>query len=91
MNVNKLTGIALATAVAGLFAAGNVAAHDGHDHAGSDAKVKCEASSACKGHGACASAKNACKGQNACKGEAFTMQKSEADCKAAQAEAKKAM
>lgn len=90
MNVNKLTGIALATAVAGLFSAGAAFAHD-TGHEGTDAKVKCEASSACKGHGACKSAKNACKGANACKGEAFTMQKSEADCKVAQAEAKKAM
>ncbi|PZQ17446.1 MAG: hypothetical protein DI564_06235 [Rhodanobacter denitrificans] len=86
--MNKLTGIALATAVAGLFA-GTVAS-PAFAADGADAKVKCENSSACKGHGACKSAKNACKGQNACKGEGFTMQKSADACKAAQDAAKKA-
>jgi len=79
-NTSKLTGIALATAVAGLFtmvaAAPAFAADDG--------SVKCEHSSACKGQGACATAKNSCKGQNACKGEGFTMQKDQAACEAAQ-------
>lgn len=85
MNVSKLTGIALATAVAGLFTLAAAAPA----HAADEAKVKCEHSSSCKGHGACATAKNSCKGQNACKGEGFTMQKDEAACKTAQDDAKK--
>lgn len=85
-NVSKLTGIALATAVAGLFTLASAAPA----YAADEAKVKCEHSSSCKGHGACATAKNSCKGQNACKGEGFTMQKDDAACKAAQDEAKKA-
>lgn len=82
--VSKFAGIALATAVAGMFsmAATNAFA------AGDEAKVKCENSSSCKGHGACKQATNSCKGQNACKGQGFTMQKDDASCKAAQASAK---
>ncbi|HEY0179375.1 MAG TPA: hypothetical protein VGC30_07065 [Dokdonella sp.] len=84
-NVSKLTGIALATAVAGLFTLATASPAFAAD----EAKVKCEHSSACKGQGACKQASNSCKGQNACKGEGFTMQKSKADCKAAQDAAKK--
>src|ERR1700759_2611138 len=60
-NVSKFAGIALATAVAGMFtmAATNAFA------AGDEAKVKCENSSSCKGQGACKQATNSCKGQNA--------------------------
>ncbi len=83
---SKLTGIALATAVAGMF----TMAHMGTAFAaGDEAKVKCENSSSCKGQGACKQASNSCKGQNACKGQGFTMQKDDATCKAAQAAAKK--
>lgn len=95
MNINKLTGAALATAVAGLFsaaAATSTFAHDGPhatDEAEAEAKIQCAESSACKGYGECKTAKNACKGQNACRGTGITMQKTDADCKAAQAEAKK--
>ena len=88
MNTTKLTGIALATMVAGLFGATTMTtafAADGHDGA-----VKCMHSSACKGQGACKSEANSCKGENACKGQAFTMQKSQAACDAAQASAKSA-
>lgn len=85
-NVSKLTGIALATAVAGLFTLAN--ATPAYANEGAEAKVKCEHSSSCKGQGACATAKNSCKGENACKGEGFTMQKDDAACKAAQETAK---
>ncbi len=83
----KLTGLALATAAAGLFAVGSlgVAMADDTTAAG----MKCEHSSACKGQGACKTAANSCKGQNGCKGQGFTMQKSATDCSAAQAAAKK--
>jgi len=82
--VSKFAGIALATAVAGMFSMAATHAFA----AGDEAKVKCENSSSCKGHGACKQATNSCKGQNACKGQGFTMQKDEASCKAAQAAAK---
>lgn len=83
-NISKLTGIALATAVAGLFTLASVAPAFAAD----EAKVKCEHSSSCKGQGACKQATNSCKGQNACKGEGFTMQKDQAACEAAQKTAK---
>ena len=65
MNLKKLTGIALATAAAGLFATATVPAfaakHEG--------KVNCMGVNGCKGKSDCATATNACKGQNACKGK----------------------
>lgn len=85
MKAFGLTGIALATAVAGLFTIATVSTADA---AGDDAKVKCENSSSCKGHGACKTTTNSCKGQNACKGHGMTMQKNDHECKEAQAEAK---
>ena len=83
MRVGKLTGIALATAAAGMFAmtaAGPAAAQA--------AKVKCEGVNSCKGHGSCKSANNSCKGQNACKGKSF-MEMSEAECDKAKIAMKK--
>lgn len=85
-NVSKLTGIALATAVAGLFTL--AAATPAFAASGDTAKVKCEHSSSCKGQGACKQASNSCKGQNACKGEGFTMQADSGACAAAQKAAK---
>jgi hypothetical protein len=84
MNVSKLTGLALATAVAGLFTMASVSTAFAAD----EAHMKCDKSSSCKGQGACKQASNSCKGQNACKGQGFTMQKDEAACKDAQAKAK---
>ena len=83
--VSKFAGIALATAVAGMFTMATTNAFA----AGDEAKVKCEHSSSCKGQGACKQATNSCKGQNACKGQGFTMQKDDATCKAAQTAAEK--
>jgi len=83
MKMKKLTGIALATAAAGMFAmtaAGPVFAQA--------AKVKCEGVNACKGQGGCKGAKNSCKGQNACKGQGFT-EMSQADCDKAKMAMKK--
>lgn len=89
MKVNKLTGIALATAAAGLFAltaAGPVAAQD--------AKVKCEGVNGCKGLSECKGEKSAsrekssCKGLNACKGQGFK-EMSQADCDKAKMAMKK--
>ncbi|MGH8699860.1 MAG: BufA2 family periplasmic bufferin-type metallophore [Burkholderiales bacterium] len=83
MKLNKLTGIALATVAAGMFAmtaAGPVSAQA--------AKVKCEGVNACKGKGDCKGAKNSCKGQASCKGQGFT-EMSQADCDKAKAAMKK--
>lgn len=80
MKTSVLKGIALATAVAGLFATATFA----NANAGDAAEVKCEKSSACKGQGACKTASNSCKGQNACKGQGMTMQKNDDSCKDAQ-------
>ena len=89
MKLNKINGGAMALAVAGLFAVTSMSA-SAADHAkGDTASVKCVNSSSCKGQGSCKQASNSCKGQNACKGQGFTMQKSKADCDAAQAAAKK--
>ena len=86
MKINKLTGIALATAAAGMFATTQVYAAS---HAGAQAaKVKCEGVNACKGKGDCKGSKNACKGQGSCKGQGFT-EMSQADCDKAKAEMKK--
>lgn len=83
MKMRKLTGVALATAAAGLFAmtaAGPVAAQG--------AKVKCEGVNACKGQGGCKGAGNECKGKNGCKGKGWT-EMSQADCDKAKAAMKK--
>lgn len=86
MNTTKLTGIALATMVAGMF--GTATMSTAFAAEGNDGQVKCEHSSACKGQGACKSESSACKGQNACKGQAMTMQDSQAACDKAQSMAK---
>jgi hypothetical protein len=81
----KLTGLALAVSAAALFATACNAAEPPAEQG----KVKCENSTACKGHSKCSTATNSCAGQNSCKGVGWTEQKSEADCKAAQEAAKK--
>jgi hypothetical protein len=83
MRMNRLTGIALATAAAGMFAmtaAGPVAAQT--------AKVMCEGVNACKGKGACKGAKNSCKGLNGCKGQG-ALEMTKAECDKAKAAMKK--
>jgi len=86
MKASAIKSLALATAVAGLFAITTASAANAS--AGDQAQVKCMHSTSCKGTGACKSKANACKGQNSCKGAGFTMQKDEASCKAAQEAAK---
>jgi hypothetical protein len=89
MNVKTVNASAMAVIVAGLFAAAAATAAPVGSPAGDHAMIKCVNSSSCKGQGACKQASNSCKGQNACKGQGFTMQKTQADCSAAQAAAKK--
>lgn len=64
--VKKVTGIVLAAAAAGLFAATPAAMASSHE-----GKVHCTGVNACKGTSECKTATNACKGQNACKGKGF--------------------
>lgn len=76
MSTSKiLSGIALATTAAGLFAAATLPAvaakHEG--------KVQCLGINACKGKSDCATPSNACKGMNQCKGQGMT-ETSAKDC-----------
>jgi len=83
MTAKKLTGLALATAAAGLFATASIApvmAETGK----SEAKVHCDGVNSCKGQSACQTANNACKGQNSCKGKGWLFL-SKAECDAAKA------
>jgi hypothetical protein len=77
ISAKKLTGIALATAAAGLFAATSIAPAFAAKHEG---KVQCMGANGCKGKGECATSSNACKGQNACKGKGMNMMSAK-DCK----------
>jgi len=74
----RITGVALATAVALMFV-GNAMADESSSSAAS-AQVKCVGGNACKGQSACKSAQSDCKGQNACKGKGYVMAPSEKDC-----------
>jgi len=78
---SRITGAALATAVALMFV-GNAMA-DSSSPGASPAQVKCTGGNACKGQSACKSAQSSCKGQNACKGKGFVMTSSIKDCQAA--------
>jgi len=71
----KLTGAALATTAAMLFAIAPVSSV-----AAEEAGVACMGINACKGQGACATADNACAGQNACKGHGITKVSSADEC-----------
>jgi hypothetical protein len=83
MKVSKLTGIALATAAAGMFAMTAVS-----PAAAQAAKIHCEGINSCKGLTDCKGAKNACKGLNQCKGQGFKSM-TQVDCTKAKAEMKK--
>lgn len=71
----KLTGLVIAAAAAGMFAAAPVAHADQHM-----GKVHCTGINACKGKSDCKTASNACKGMNACKGKGMIVM-SEKECK----------
>jgi hypothetical protein len=78
----RITGAALATAVALMFV-GNAMADSSSPAAPAAAKVKCTGGNACKGQSACKSAQSSCQGQNACKGKGFVMTSSVKDCQTA--------
>ena len=85
MTAKKLTGLALATAAAGLFATAGIAPVMAADTG--EAKVHCDGVNSCKGKSACQTANSACKGQNSCKGKGW-MYMSKAECDAAKAKMK---
>ena len=64
----KISGFALATAAATLFAGAPIAVH-----AAKKGEVHCYGVNACKGKSSCATASNACKGQNSCKGKGYVI------------------
>jgi hypothetical protein len=81
MSKGKITGVALAAAVALMFVGNAMADDSGGASGGSTAQqVKCVGGNACKGQSACKSAQSSCKGQNACKGKGFVMSSTEKDC-----------
>ena len=71
----KVSGLALATAAAGLFAMAPMGA------TAAEAKVQCMGVNACKGHSACKTANSSCKGQNSCKGQGW-LELTAAECEA---------
>lgn len=74
---SKLTGIALATAAAAMFAAAPATAAESN---GSGNTVKCMGVNACKGHSSCQTADSSCKGLNSCKGQGFVEVRSAETC-----------
>lgn len=72
-------GALIATAVAGLFAAGTATAAD---TAAAPTKVKCLGINSCKGQGLCSAPglSHTCAGKNECKGKGWIYSESAADC-----------
>jgi hypothetical protein len=86
MHARKLTGLAMATAAAALFATAGIAPVAAKE----EAKVHCNGVNQCKGQSACQTANNACKGQNSCKGKGW-LYLGKSECDAAQAKMKQEM
>jgi hypothetical protein len=81
MRKQTVKGLALASAVGALFAAGAARAET---KAATKEKqggpVRCAGVNGCKGQGACATAKNSCAGANACKGQGWVEEKTAQAC-----------
>ena len=75
--MKKLSGVAVATAAAGLFLSGAASTAS----AAETAKIHCVGVNACKGTSDCKTASNECKGQNQCKGQGFVAMSAK-ECKA---------
>lgn len=79
----SLKGAVMATAIAGLFAAGTACQKSGNsttsgegemmkeDTSSSAEMVKCKGINACKGKGQCGGANHSCSGKNECKGKGW--------------------
>jgi uncharacterized membrane protein len=85
-SVLKKTGLTMAIAAAGLFAATSANAITAPH--GDEAKVHCYGVTACKGQNDCKTDKNACKGKASCKGHGFKSM-TDKECKAAGGHMKK--
>lgn len=82
--MDKRIGAVVATLVAGMFAAGSLAAEETKDSTRTketSAKVKCRGINECKGKGECAGPGHACAGHNECKGKGWVTKESEKACK----------
>lgn len=80
------TGALVAALVAGMFAAGAVAADEkppGTRAKETSVKVKCGGLNECRGKGECAGPGHACAGHNECRGKGWVTKESEEACKAA--------
>lgn len=75
----KITGFALATATAAVFAAGAMMSPIAQA-ADKDMSVHCAGVNSCKGTSECKSAKNDCKGHNSCKGQGWVTKASAKEC-----------
>jgi curli biogenesis system outer membrane secretion channel CsgG len=75
---NKMSGVAIATAAAALFAAGTLIAPS--VSAAESAPVHCAGINACKGQSECKTAKSDCKGMNSCKGQGWVHKASSKEC-----------
>lgn len=69
----KVSGFALATAAAGMFAMAPMGA------TAEEMKVQCMGVNSCKGQSACKTANSNCKGLNSCSGQGF-LEMTKADC-----------
>jgi len=81
--MNRLTGVAIAAAAAGMFAIAPISSS-----IAAEGKIICDGVNACKGRGDCKTASNACRGQNKCKGRGF-LALTPKQCEEARARAKK--
>jgi len=82
VNGRRIMGLAVATAVVGLLAAGTTKVISGEKAAGEEKKVKCAGINECKGHGECGAPDGShdCAGKNACKGKGWIKVASEKEC-----------
>ncbi len=82
MNGRKLMGLAVATAVVGLMAAGSNLVTSGEE-AAKEKTVKCQGINDCAGHGECGAPDGShdCAGKNSCKGKGWVKVGSEQECK----------
>lgn len=76
----NLNTLLLASAVAGLLAAGSMRAMAAGTPGASGEQVKCYGANKCKGQGACGGPGHSCAGKNACKGQGFVETDSKEAC-----------
>jgi hypothetical protein len=79
----KITGMLIASAVAGLIGCGGAnAAAPAATTGATEAKSKCVGLNACKAKGVCAQEGHACGGQNDCRAKGVTLVHTPDECKA---------